>query len=294
MPLKTHGEEKFKKGGLLSGPAEWEALRLEHRRVEPGPQGCVTPECNEYVYILSGVTTVKRTGDGQTQEAVARPGTSWLVPAGTHETFLRTDGNVELLVAYLPSTLLEHSALADYDIDPDRAQLAYAGGFSDPVLSQIGLSLRTLVGRETPQPTDRLFADGLRMALAAHLLGNYGVDRWPRSARAPSLDIKRLRRVIEMIEARLADDISLADLAAEACLSPFHFSRLFQEATGLSPHRYVMERRIQAAQKMLLSTESTLADIAIDTGFGSQANFTRAFRKFTGATPGRFRELPMR
>jgi len=293
MPLQTHGEQKFQSCGLLSGAVEWEALRIEHRQVESGSQGCVTPQCTEFVHVLSGATRVKRTGDGQTQEGIARPGTSWLVPAGTHETLVELDGQAEILVVYLPGTLLEHSALADYELNPDRIQLAYAGGFSDPVLSSLGAGLRGLLGRET-QPTDRILADGIRITLAAHLIGNYTVDRWRPSTRSPSLDPKRLQRVLDLIEARLAEDISLADLASEACLSPFHFARLFQEATGLSPHRYLTGRRIRAAQNMLLSTRNSLTGIALDAGFGSQANFTRAFRKATGATPSQFRESSLR
>ena len=100
--------------------------------------------------------------------------------------------------------------------------------------------------------------------------------------------------MLDFIEAHLASDISLDDLAAEACLSPFHFSRLFRKATGLSPCRYVTDRRIQAAQKMLAVDQSSLVQVALDTGFGSQGNFTRAFRKATGLTPGQYRELCLR
>src|SRR5262249_49380552 len=157
----------------------------------------------------------------------------------------------------------------------------YAGGFADATLAQIGTALHGLVGRDS-QPIDRIFADGLRTALAAHLIGNYTVDSWQPSPRAPSLDARRLKRVLNFIEARLAEDISLNDLAREACLSPFHFSRLFRETTGLSPYRYVTERRIQAAQRMLLSEQASMAEIALDTGFGTQASFARAFRKSTG------------
>jgi AraC family transcriptional regulator len=134
----------------------------------------------------------------------------------------------------------------------------------------------------------------MRTALAAHLIGSYTVDRWQPPARTPSLDARRLKRVLDFIEAHLASDISLDDLAAEACLSPFHFSRLFREATGLSPCRYVTDRRIQAAQKMLAVEQSSLVQVALDTGFGSQGNFTRAFRKATGLTPGQYRELCLR
>jgi AraC family transcriptional regulator len=189
----------------------------------------------------------------------------------------------------LPATLLEQSALADYELNADRIQLAYAGGLADPTLANIGALLHGLLGREI-QPIDRIFADGLRTALAAHLIGNCTVDRWRPPARARSLDARRLWRVIDFIEARLADNISLGDLASEACLSPFHFSRLFRDATGLSPHRYVIERRIQRAQKLLACHQLSLVEIALDTGFGSQANFTRVFRKVAGVTPGQYRE----
>ena len=105
------------------------------------------------------------------------------------------------------------------------------------------------------------------------------------------MEPRRLKRVLDFIEARLADEISLDDLAAEACLSPYHFSRLFREATGMPPHRYVMDRRIETAKEKLKLSRSSLVDVALDCGFGSQANFTRVFRKATGLTPGHFREI---
>lgn len=293
MSLRAHGDRKYRPSTLLGGAAEWDALRVEHRQIGPGAQNCVRPECTELVYILSGQALVRRTGDGQKQEGMARPGTSWLVPAGTHETLLELDGSTECLIIFLPDKLLEDSALADYGIDPDRTQLAYAGGFADATLAQIGAALHGMLGRES-QPMDRIFADGLRTALAAHLIGNYTVDRWQPSTRAPSLDAKRLQRVLDFVEAQLADDLSLDDLAREACLSPYHFSRLFHEATGRPPHRYLIERRIQVAQKMLQSEQSSMVEVALDTGFGSQASFARAFRKVTGVTPRQYREQSRR
>lgn len=291
--LQAHGERKYQASTLLGGVAEWDALRVEHRQIGSGAQNCVTPACNELVHIVSGQAIVRRTGDGQKQEGIARPGTSWLVPAGTHETQLELDGSTECLLIFLPDKLLEASALADYEIDPCRTRLAYAAALADPMLAQIGTALHGLLGRDA-QPIDRVFADGLRTMLAAHLIGHYTVDRWQPSARTPSLDAKRLQRVLDFMEARLADDISLDDLAREACLSPYHFSRLFHEATGRPPHRYLIERRIQAAQKLLLSDKSSMVEVALDTGFGSQASFARAFRKVTGVSPGQYRQLQAR
>ena len=289
MPIETYGDRKYQASELLGGANSRDSLRVEHRQIGQGAQNSLTSECTELVYILSGNAMVRRKGDGQMQQGLARVGTSWLVPAGTHETLLELDGATECLHIYLPGALLDQSALADYELDPAKVQLAYAGGFVDPTLASIGTILHRVIGRES-QSIDRMFADGLRIMLAAHLVGTYSVDRWSPKTRPSSIDAIRLQRVLDFIEARLADDISLSDLAAEACFSPFHFLRVFRHATGLSPHRYVIERRVKAAQQLIAKKQS-LAQVALDTGFGSQASLTRGFRSVTGLTPGQYREM---
>lgn len=293
MTLAAHGDRKYQTSEPLIAAAEWPALRVELRRLNPGLQSELTLECTEVVVVLAGQAGVRRTGDGKTQEAIARPGMGWICPAGIHESNVDLGGSMDCLHLFLPPTLIAQSALADYDLDPAKAELAYAGGFADPMLAQIGANFHALLGREA-QPTDRLFVDGMQAALAAHLIGAYAADRWRPPASTPSLDPRRLKRVLDFVEARLAAEISLDDLAAEAALSPFHFSRLFREATGLPPHRYVTERRVRAAKDKLALNHSSLVEIALDTGFGSQANFTRVFRKATGLTPGQYRGLHVR
>ena len=100
--------------------------------------------------------------------------------------------------------------------------------------------------------------------------------------------------MLDFIEARLADNILLEDLAAEASLSPFHFSRTFHDATGLSPHRYLTERRPPTAQKVRACNQFSLVENALNTGLGSQANFTRVFLDVVGITPGQYREQCLR
>jgi AraC family transcriptional regulator len=275
---------------FLADIATWTGLQIEHRHVGAGSYQCERPDAIEFAYILSGRSGVKRQADGPVQEGAALPGTSWLVPAGMRETLLEFDGACECLIVYLPARLLEDSALIDHDIDPARIELAYAGGFADPTLNQIGLAIRGLLGRPR-RPVDRMFADGLRMALAAHLVGNYTIGRWRQPLRQPTLEPRRLQRVLSYIEARLGETISLDDLASEACLSPFHFARLFNQATGQPPHRYVMERRVAAARALLAGRHTSMAEVALETGFGTQANFSRVFRKLTGLTPRQFRDL---
>lgn len=290
MSIIGHGDVKYTASQRLNDLAEWPDLRLERRRLEADLQSNLTLECTEVVITTAGRSMVRRTGNGERQQTFAQPGTTWICPIGTYERDIELTDSIECLHIYLPPTLVEQSALADHNIDPSRAELAYAGGFTDPMLYQIGVSLSGLFGRSL-QPTDRLFVDGMRTALAACLLSNYTTDRWQPPATLPMLDPNRLKRVLGYIDAHLADEISLDRLAAEACLSPFHFSRLFRDATGLSPHRYVTDRRVQAAQKELALDRVSLVEIAHDTGFGSQDNFTRVFRKAIGLTPGQYRKL---
>ena len=290
MTLAMHGDQKYQNSEKLAEAADWPALSIEHRRFEAGRQATPVQICTEIVMLLSGGGMVCRTGNGEVQKSLARPGMSYLVPAGTQESHLELSDQMECLHLYLPPTLLDQTALADFDVDPAKVQIAYAHGLTDQVLFHICSPLRDLLYRPR-QPTDALFVKGIQTALAAHLLGNYTVDRWRPPEKSPSLDPRRLQRVLDYIEASVGLDIKLEELAAQACLSPFHFSRLFREATGLSPHRYVIDRRVQAARQELARNNLSLVEIALQFGFGSQANFTRVFRKATSLTPGQYREL---
>jgi AraC family transcriptional regulator len=100
----------------------------------------------------------------------------------------------------------------------------------------------------------------------------------------------RLRAVCSHIEERLAEDITLAELAAVTRLSRFHFARCFRAATGMTPRAYVTERRVERAKRMILDHGLPLAEVALACGFAHQAHFTTAFRRVVGTTPGRWRE----
>ncbi|WP_312165611.1 AraC family transcriptional regulator [Phenylobacterium sp.] len=287
----SQGDRKYRTSERVGGLVECASLQVELRRFDPGWQIDLTLDCTEIAVLLSGQSTIRWTGDGHRQEAIARPGVAWICPAGVHESDVEIVGSMpESLHIFLPPSLVGESALSNFDIDPAGVQLAYAGGVPDPRVLQIGQLFQGLLNRKL-ETTDRLFLDGIQLALAAHLLGAYSSARWRPVARAPTIAPERLKRVLDFIEARVAAEISLDDLAAEVCLSPYHFSRMFRAATGLAPHRYVTERRIEAAKEKLRLARSSLVEIALDTGFGSQANFTRVFRKMTGLTPGQYRAL---
>jgi AraC family transcriptional regulator len=79
-------------------------------------------------------------------------------------------------------------------------------------------------------------------------------------------------------------------MASEACLSRFHFARAFKASTGQAPHQYVSAERLERAKSLLIQGDRSLLDIALSLNFSSQSNFTRAFRRIVGQTPGQFRQ----
>ncbi len=98
-----------------------------------------------------------------------------------------------------------------------------------------------------------------------------------------------MRRVREYVDAHLSDTVDLAVLATIAGLSMFHFAREFKQSAGVTPHQYLVQRRIERAQRMLTATDLSLSEVALATGFSDQSHLARHFRQMLGTTPGEFR-----
>jgi AraC family transcriptional regulator len=125
-------------------------------------------------------------------------------------------------------------------------------------------------------------------ALAGYLASfstQEAAERGKRLAIAPS----RLKRVLDFVDENLANPIGLADMAAVAELSPYHFGRVFKHATGKSPYQHLIYWRIARSQILLAGTERSIVDIAAACGFLNKAHFSTAFSRQTGMSPSRYR-----
>jgi AraC family transcriptional regulator len=127
---------------------------------------------------------------------------------------------------------------------------------------------------------------GVRLAVDALQLAN-GNSRGAREL-LPSAEA-RVTRVVRMMEERSDAEHSLARLAEEARLSPYHFLRTFQKVVGLTPHQYVMRMRLRRAATRLVEEPTSVLDVALDCGFGDVSNFNRSFRAEFGVSPRKFR-----
>jgi AraC-like DNA-binding protein len=99
----------------------------------------------------------------------------------------------------------------------------------------------------------------------------------------------RLSRARDYLGSCYRDHVSLENAAREACLSPFHFNRVFARAFGETPHEFVTRTRIEEAKKMLLAQNQSVTDICFDLGYESLGSFSTRFRSLTGLSPAAFR-----
>ena len=136
-----------------------------------------------------------------------------------------------------------------------------------------------------------LYVESLGAALIAHLVREYGSGSRTDVRFRGGLPLQRLRRVQDYIEANLSAELHLAALSRVAEVSVRHFVRAFKESTGVSPHQFVLGRRMEHARSLLAGTTLTIADVALRCGFGSPSRFAAAFRHATDLAPAAYRKV---
>jgi AraC-like DNA-binding protein len=100
---------------------------------------------------------------------------------------------------------------------------------------------------------------------------------------------RRMVAVFDYIEARSASNLSLSELAAYVAMSKYHFLRAFKQTSGMTPHQYILSRRLRKAAIALCATQKPVADVALDQGFGDLSTFNHLFRRVMGVTPSAYR-----
>ncbi|MGK2959088.1 MAG: helix-turn-helix domain-containing protein [Acidimicrobiales bacterium] len=199
--------------------------------------------------------------------------------------FLRWTSSPRVLVIAMEQTFIDHVVSDAFDgIEPVLRTLI---GIRNPVIESMAVAWRQELAERGG--SGRLYIEGLGSALVVHIFRAYGEGLSRSPPVIGGLGALRLRRVTDYIEAHLAEDISLRDLAVVAGLSTHHFGEAFKTSTGTSPHRYLIERRIHRAKELLLGADLSIVEIAFAVGFASHSHFTGNFRKLTGTTPSRFR-----
>jgi AraC family transcriptional regulator len=187
-------------------------------------------------------------------------------------------GACDILHLHIPTAVLE-GRLRGMGVRAAAVENLSGCTLSDPLVEQLAKLLLTEAAG-----SDAIYATAIAQTLVTRIL-HLAQNRSPAGALAKW----RLRRVQALVDASLAEPLTLSDLAAAAGLSRMHFAAQFRAATGSSPHEYLLCRRIEAAKALLVGSNKSLAEIALDVGFMAQAHFTTVFKRLVGSTPARWR-----
>jgi AraC family transcriptional regulator len=214
-------------------------------------------------------------------------GSILVIPAGSQARW-RWSGRNDSLTVSLEPHLLARVAAESFDLDPARLVVPPLDRLDVP---QLRTSMQAIDDELVAGTAGgNLAAESLANVLAVQLIRHVLTPRRPAGDRDGKLPQGRLRSVVEYIEEHLDAGLTLADLAAVARLSPYHFARQFRAATGLPPYQFVLARRIDRAKQLLQGgDDSSLAQVAARAGFSDQSQFTRHFKRLVGVTPRQFR-----
>ncbi|MBE9010195.1 helix-turn-helix transcriptional regulator [Pseudanabaenaceae cyanobacterium LEGE 13415] len=204
------------------------------------------------------------------------------------------NGNMVLVPAGIgcQSRWFEWGGVIFFSFDPPKLQEAIEHfhielipqfALDDPLVYQIGLSLKTILEQDGFE--SRLYGETLTNALIVHLAEHYSNRKVLIQEYANGLSQPRLRCVVDYIEAHLDQDLGLSELAAITKMSPHYFSQLFKQATGVTPHQFVIRARVERAKELLVKGEMSIAEVAKQVGFVDQSHLHRHCKKLLGVTP---------
>ena len=232
----------------------------------------------------TGVQRLERRSGKSVAIGTARSGVVTIIPAGSSARW-DIPGLINVVQLYLPQTTLERVASEADGTGPGN--LLERTGHPDAVTSRLLMSAADAL--EGNAALDTLFRHQLTDLLATRLLAAHAGSVTMFQPAIGGLSPTTLRRAVERLQSDSDADVSLAALASDAGLSRFHFCRAFKESTGLSPHAWLRQYRLEQAMNMLRDTDVSIVSVAAELGYASQTAFAAAFKKLTGETPSDWR-----
>ncbi|MCP3467373.1 AraC family transcriptional regulator [Bradyrhizobium sp. CCGUVB23] len=232
----------------------------------------------------TGVQRLERRTGKSIAIGTARSGVVTIIPAGSSARW-DIPGLVDVVQLYLPHTTLERIAHEADKAEP--GDLLERTAHPDMITSRLLMSASDALDGNAA--LDALFRHQLTDLLATRLLAAHADTPTSFQPVAGGLSPTVLRRAIERLRSDSDADLSLSALASDAGLSRFHFCRAFKESTGLSPHAWMRQHRLEQAMNMLRDTDTSIALVAAELGYASQTAFAAAFRRLTGETPSDWR-----
>jgi AraC-like DNA-binding protein len=250
----------------------------------------VSSQSHLIILLPDGITGGCEWSDGSQTGKLSSvaPNTILFNPAGAYLWIRnRTSQPCRILLLSIDPALVNR--LGAGDVNVAHLQFRQQIGIED---QGIRLTLATITQEiEAPGLNSTLYVDSLLILLLTQLMrcaSNFAAPRQSAYVKG-GLPNWRLKRALELLETDRTKTPSLAELAGPLQLHPTSFCRAFKQSTGLSPHRYLLERRVNRAKEMMKDRKRTLTEIALDCGFSSSSQFSIVFKRITGVSPRGYR-----
>ena len=269
----------------------WSALNAEHVVMQhPKPHDFSLHGSQHYLALLNACRKDGETTADELPRSTIRDARSKLIfiPAGCRLQGWAEPGTtpVAFTAAYIDPAISSWRDGGERQLYP----LLHA---EHPLLVQLMLQLERILAQ--PERYSRIYVDSFAVVLLSEIINYQAIDpsrNGRAERRAPAkggLATWQCKAVCDYIEENLDQDISLAELATIAKLSPYHFCRAFKETVGEPPHRYQMSRRIEHAKTLLAHPALSITDAARAVGYSSLSRFSALFRQVTGHSPRDYR-----
>jgi AraC family transcriptional regulator len=219
--------------------------------------------------------------DGRNFTGTAAQGDIDIIPAGTSARWQVHDENDETLLISLPQRFLG-TMTEELGIDISKLSIHNCFQVRDHELENLSWAMKREL--ESGRTSGKFYLEGLAIAAASRMVTQYS-SHASRHPKVHLLDQRAMKRVMTFVEDHLAEDLSLERLASVAGVSVSHFKTVFRRAASLSIHQYVIQRRVERAKRLLLSSHLSIADVALATGFAHQSHMARHMRRASGISP---------
>lgn len=238
------------------------------------------------VRYAAGQTPMDRCFDQRWSRADCRPGDASLLTMSEASHWHWTQ-QIDVSHVYLSNSLMSRVAGEVMDRPVAEVRLHDVLCARDPTL----LAITDAITQEAVQPEmgGPLYAETLGTQLAVHLLRKYAQVTFRHDLPGGRLSPAQMRRVLDLIDSRLHEALTLEDMAEAAGLGVCTFHRRFRETQGRAPHAFVIDRRVERARQLLTAGDLAVKEVAANCGFSDQAHMTRVLRARLGTTPAKLR-----
>ncbi|MEB5929210.1 helix-turn-helix domain-containing protein [Acinetobacter schindleri] len=261
-------------------------LDLEYSIVPPGEfNNCYLSRAALVFHLEKHSCPVERTTkSGTFEQLLINEGSMHFDPLGEAVGARWTEPHQLLIV--MPSQLCLQKALGDTQ-SIDQIEFLRNTNIQDPQL--FNLSMALLEECKNGFATGQLYGESISLALAARIISKFSNNSAFPNRYDGKIPLWRLNKLKNFIHENLHKDLSIADLAREANLSEFYFSRMFKQSTGMTPHAFITKKKVDRACELLKMGHLSVNEISAALGFKNQTHFSMLFKRVLGMSPREFK-----